>query len=57
MCLLCCFCKNKLEIFKVKAGDRIAQLICEKIALPAVEEVFKLDDTIRGCTGFGDSGR
>jgi dUTP pyrophosphatase len=34
-------------------GDRIAQLICERISYPAVEEVQTLDYTKRGVEGFG----
>jgi len=34
-------------------GDRIAQLICERISYPAVEEVQTLDYTKRGAEGFG----
>ena len=42
--------------FEVKMGDRIAQLILEKISTPAVEEVSGLDDTVRGSGGFGSTG-
>ncbi|XP_013385023.1 deoxyuridine 5'-triphosphate nucleotidohydrolase, mitochondrial-like [Lingula anatina] len=42
--------------FKVNKGDRIAQLICERIYLPDIEEVEKLDDTARGEGGFGSTG-
>ena len=42
--------------FQVKMGDRIAQLILEKIDTPPVEEVQGLDDTIRGSGGFGSTG-
>lgn len=44
------------EAFHVKIGDRIAQLILEKIAAVDVVEVSSLDDTIRGAGGFGSSG-
>ena len=37
-------------------GDRVAQLIIEKISLPTVVEVETLDDTIRGENGFGSTG-
>ena len=37
-------------------GDRIAQLILEKIDTPLVEEVQDLDDTVRGSGGFGSIG-
>ena len=42
--------------FEVKMGDRIAQLVLEKISTPAVEEVSGLDDTVRGSGGFGSTG-
>lgn len=42
--------------FKVSKGDRIAQLICERIEYPEIEEVESLDDTVRGSNGFGSSG-
>ncbi len=40
----------------VKAGDRIAQLILERIRILPVEEVDELDDTTRGAGGFGSTG-
>lgn len=40
----------------VKAGDRVAQLVLEKIAVPEVVEVADLDDTSRGAGGFGSTG-
>ena len=42
--------------FEVKMGDRIAQLILEKIDTPPIEEVQGLDDTVRGIGGFGSTG-
>ena len=42
--------------FEVKMGDRIAQLILERIDTPPVEEVQGLDDTVRGFGGFGSTG-
>ena len=44
------------EIFQVKPGERVAQLICEKISLPTTREVPSLSDTERGQKGFGSSG-
>ena len=42
--------------FEVKPGDRIAQLIIEKIITPEVLEVDDLDSTVRGEGGFGSTG-
>ncbi|XP_015795586.1 deoxyuridine 5'-triphosphate nucleotidohydrolase-like [Tetranychus urticae] len=44
--------------FQVKKGDRIAQLICEKIEYPELEEVDEgeiMEVTSRGVNGFGSS--
>ncbi|XP_064931977.1 deoxyuridine 5'-triphosphate nucleotidohydrolase, mitochondrial isoform X2 [Columba livia] len=45
------------DTFEVKKGDRIAQLICERICYPELEEVEALDDTERGEGGFGSTGK
>lgn len=44
--------------FQVKKGDRIAQLIFEKIynCTPKVVEYDELSDTCRGINGFGSTG-
>lgn len=42
--------------FVVKRGDRIAQLICERITYPVYEEVEHLTATKRGAEGFGSTG-
>mmetsp|Transcript_32204 Transcript_32204/g.44684 ORF Transcript_32204/g.44684 Transcript_32204/m.44684 type:complete len:168 (+) Transcript_32204:142-645(+) len=44
------------EDFQVKTGDRVAQLILERIMTPSVVEVDDLDDTTRGAGGFGSTG-
>ena len=44
------------ECFTVRKGDRIAQLICEKIEEPELKEVLSLDNTERGDNGFGSTG-
>ena len=41
--------------FYVKKGDRIAQLIVERICLPELEESETLSETLRGGNGFGSS--
>ncbi|XP_063931538.1 uncharacterized protein LOC135143578 isoform X1 [Zophobas morio] len=42
--------------FSIKRGDRVAQLILEKIITPTVEEVSELEPTARGSGGFGSTG-
>ena len=41
--------------YRVEKGDRVAQLIIEKIDKREVQEVNQLDDTKRGDQGFGSS--
>ena len=43
--------------FIVKKGDRIAQLILERVSIPDVIEIKEVTDTARGNGGFGSSGR
>ena len=42
--------------FVIKKGDRVAQLVCEKISYPDIEEVESLEETVRGDGGFGSTG-
>lgn len=44
------------EAFRIEVGDRIAQLILEKIETLPVVEVDELDSTHRGEGGFGSTG-
>lgn len=37
-------------------GDKIAQMLIQKIEHPNIEEVSVLDETIRGEKGFGSTG-
>jgi dUTP pyrophosphatase len=41
----------------VSEGDRIAQLVLEKIYTPPVVEVESLTETERGVGGFGSTGK
>jgi len=43
--------------FQVAEGDRIAQLVLEKIYTPPVIEVESLSETERGVGGFGSTGK
>lgn len=45
------------EPFVIREGDRIAQLILERISCPPVCEVTDLDSTERGAGGFGSTGK
>jgi dUTP pyrophosphatase len=42
--------------FKFEAGDRLAQMIVEKIAIPEIVEVSELPATSRQEGGFGSTG-
>lgn len=48
------------EDFVVNSGDRVAQLILEKIETPEVEEIATVEDlgsTERGAGGYGSTGK
>lgn len=45
------------ETFRVKPGDRIAQLVLTPIVTPEVVETSALNESARGEGGFGSSGR
>jgi len=40
----------------IARGDRIAQLVVQRVELPEFTEVAELDDTSRGTGGYGSSG-
>lgn len=40
----------------IAAGWKVAQLIAQRVELPAIVEVQELDDTVRGSGGFGSTG-
>ncbi len=43
--------------YQVKRGDRIAQLVLERIFTPPIVEMDTLDDTERGVGGYGSTGK
>ena len=45
-----------VNVFAVEIGDRIAQLILERIVTPEVIEVDDIEETERGAGGFGSTG-
>ena len=45
------------EPFMIKRGERIAQLVVQKIELIKLEEVKELSSSDRGSSGFGSTGQ
>lgn len=48
---------DNIRDYTVHAGERVAQLIIERILTPEVEVVDELDDTPRNDGGFGSTGK
>lgn len=42
--------------FEIKRGERVAQMVINKIEVPSIVEVEELNDTERGIGGFGSTG-
>lgn len=42
---------------EIARGERVAQLVLQRVGRATVEEVDELDDTTRGEGGFGSTGR
>lgn len=47
----------QFSLLLVKRGDRVAQLVLERIMTPDVVEVEDLDSTDRGAGGYGSTGK
>lgn len=47
---------HKDSDFRIERGDKIAQIVCEKIEIPVIKEVSEMDSTERGSKGFGSTG-
>ncbi len=45
------------EDWKIKAGDRVAQMLIEKNEPVVLVEADELSDTMRGAGGFGSTGK
>ncbi|KAL7789462.1 dUTP diphosphatase [Trichoderma ceciliae] len=43
--------------YEIKEGDRVAQLVLERIVTPEVVEVEELEESVRGIGGFGSTGK
>lgn len=44
------------EPIEINRGDRIAQLVVQRVELVDFEEVAELDQTVRGAGGYGSTG-
>jgi dUTP pyrophosphatase len=44
------------ETVQLRRGDRVAQLLLQRVGHARVIEVDELDDTARGAGGFGSTG-
>ena len=48
---------DREEAFEISPGDRIAQLVIARVEAPRLEEAEGLEETLRGASGFGSTGR
>ncbi|MGW8184671.1 MAG: dUTP diphosphatase [Candidatus Moraniibacteriota bacterium] len=44
------------KVYVINKGDKVAQMLIQKVESPDIEEVEVLDDTERGEGGFGSTG-
>lgn len=44
------------EPFEIKKGQKVAQLLIQRVEHPEIEEADELSDTSRGAGGFGSTG-
>jgi dUTP pyrophosphatase len=45
------------EAFTITRGERIAQIVFQRVPQVLLEEVSELPDTARGAGGFGHTGK
>lgn len=48
---------DKREPFHIKRGDRIAQLVIQRVEEVTLLKIKELDETSRGAGGFGSTGK
>ncbi|KXO94017.1 dUTP diphosphatase [Tsukamurella pseudospumae] len=53
---VCLLNTDRESAVEIKRGDRIAQLLVQRVELPDFLEVTFLDDSVRGAGGYGSSG-
>ena len=52
-----CLHNTTNEPYDIELGDRVAQILIQKIPLFRIQEVEELDSTKRGSGGFGSTGK
>ena len=52
-----CLYNSGPEAFSIEPGERIAQLVVQRVEEPVFVEMSELADTARGDSGFGSTGR
>ncbi len=45
------------ETYYIEKGDKVAQMLIQKVEHPEIEIVDTLDETLRGMGGFGSTGK
>ena len=45
------------ESFRLQRGDRVAQLVIQRVEYALFSEVERLPESVRGANGFGSTGR
>lgn len=53
---VCLINLDPAEPIEIQRGDRIAQLVVQRVELPEIIEVDELDETVRGEGGYGSTG-
>ena len=48
---------DRQEGFQIRRGDRIAQLVIQRVEEATILQVDELDETSRGAGGFGSTGK
>ena len=48
---------DRQEGFQIRRGDRIAQLVIQRVEEATILQVDDLDETSRGAGGFGSTGK
>ena len=52
-----CLTNHSDKPYQVLKGDKIAQLVIQRVETPTVLEVSELNNTLRGENGFGSTGK